>query len=424
MPRSTDSDTRIERIEFAKTRDGAQVFQVIKVVGGELREYWFPLEECEVARDEIVAALSIGEAPWLEWATVQYLVETLGPMVLGPTQPGLYEACFVLPNGQVIFPLATNPSLPVFLPSVDGSRSGLPIHEGDYAEWGGMARLTRGNPLLTMAIAFAFTGPVAALLGVDAPHIELVGSCSSFMFAVEDLVASIWRRSRVEDAGYAQSWDQPQNVLYRIAAERAHTIMVIDDAPRENRDGGADRQSENAGRDSHLLSASNKTNIGVGRATPIFSVSTNIAASRARRCGAVLRDRLIHIAVDDGQPWIADLHDYPNESAFLSALNRLVRRQSGYIAAFFIEILCDVLPHVDSFVPQLQGYRDSYLRMARDSFAAMGDHAMRHEAFATIFAAGAGILVSMIGGPLELSDLTDSVLACEAAAIKTANEGF
>jgi hypothetical protein len=426
MPRCTGSETRIERIEFAKTQDGEPFFKVIKLVGSEPREYWFPLHNRELARDEILAALSVGEVLWLGWGTIEYLVETIGPMVLGPTRPGLYEDCFVLPNGQVLFALADHPGLPVFLPSVEGSRSGLPVHEGSYGEWTRIADLAHGNPLLTMAIAFAFTGPVAALLGIDAPHIQLLGSRSPLMFALEDVVASIWRRSR-EDAGYAQSWSQPQNVLYRIAAERAHTIMVIDDAAREHPDVGADKQSEYAGRARRLLNQHGEMTAGLGRATPIFSVSTDIAAARARRCGAVgggLSDRLIDIALDDGRSWIENLHDHPNQSSFLLELNRLVRAQGGFIAAFFIEILYDVLPHVDSFVPDLHRYRDDYLRMARDRFAEMGDHTARHEAFATIFAAGAGLLVSFFGHLLELSDLTESVLVCEAAAIKTANEGF
>jgi len=51
-------------------------------------------------------------------------------------------------------------------------------------------------------------------------------------------------------------------------------------------------------------------------------------------------------------------------------------------------------------------------------------HEMRHEAIATIFAAGAGLLVAWENAPWGLSDLTESLLVCEAAAIKTANEGF
>jgi hypothetical protein len=420
-------NAHVERIEFSKTQDGEPFLKVVKLVGGERREYRFPLHDYELARDEIIAALSVGEEAWYDWGAIEYLVETIGPMVSGPTRPGLYEDCFVLPNGQVLFALANHPGLPVFLPSVDGSRSGLTVHEGSYEEWAGIADLAHGNPLLTMAMAFAFTGPVAALLGIDAPHIQLVGSCSPFLFALEDVVASIWRRSRVEDAGYAQSWSQPQNVLYRIAAERAHTIMVIDDAAREKPDVEADKQSEDTERDSHLLNQQGKTTVGLGRATPIFSVSTDIAAARARCCGAVrggLSDRLIHIALEDGRSWIENLHDHPNESSFLLELNGRVRAQGGFIAALFIEILYDVLPNVHSFVPDLHRYRDDYLRMARERFAEMGDHTARHEAFATIFAAGAGLLVSFYDDLLELSDLTESVLVCEAAARKTANEGF
>ncbi len=80
--------------------------------------------------------------------------------------------------------------------------------------------------------------------------------------------------------------------------------------------------------------------MGGTRATPIFSVSTDIAAARARRQGAVrggLEDGLINIALDDRPSWIEELHDYPDEATFLSALNRLVRTHSGFMANFIIE---------------------------------------------------------------------------------------
>ena len=141
-------DAHVERIEFSKTQDGEPFLKVVKLVGGERREHRFPLHDYELARDEIIAALSVGEEPWYDWGAIEYLVETIGPMVSGPTRPGLYEDCFVLPNGQVLFALANHPGLPVFLPSVDGSRSGLPVHEGSYEEWAGIADLAHGNPLL------------------------------------------------------------------------------------------------------------------------------------------------------------------------------------------------------------------------------------------------------------------------------------
>ena len=285
--------------------------------------------------------------------------------------------------------------------------------------------MAHGNPLLTMAIAFALTGPVAALLGVDAPRIQLIGSCRPLISAVEDVVAAMWRRSRAEDAGYAQSWNQPLHVLHRIAAERTHTMMVIDDAAPTNADVGSDSQSWDAGHGRHPPNESHETIMGVPRGTPIFSVSSDIAAARARRCSAVrggLQDRLIHIALDDGRSWIEDLHDYPDEEIFLLELNRQVRTHSGFMASFIIDVLLDMRD--DDSVPTLRRYRDDYLQRARNCFAGVGDHTTRHEAFATIFATGEYLLVDCEHVPWRISDLAESLLVCEAAAIKTANEGF
>jgi hypothetical protein len=277
-----------------------------------------------------------------------------------------------------------------------------------------------------MAIAFAFAGPVAALLGIDAPRIQLVGSYGSRMSAVEDVVAAIWRRSRAEDAGYAQSWNQPRSVLDRIAAERMHTMMVIDDAALSNANVGPDRQSRDAGHTRPLPTKRHETIVGGAWGTPIFSVSTDIAAARARRCSAVrdgLQDRLISIALDDGRSWIEDLHDYPNETSFLSALNRLAGVHSGFMANFLIGVFCEVRDIGDDLVSTLRRHRGNYLKKAGNCFTGKGDRAMPHEAFATIFAAG-GLLVDWENVPWGVSDLTESLLVCEAAAIKTAKESF
>ena len=228
MTRFTGLDARVERIEFGKTQKGNRFFKVIQQVRGRLRECCFPLRDYKLARDQIVAALSVGDdrSPESVWNLFEYSVETAGPKLSAPTRPGLHEDCFVLPNGRV---LGVRPWR-VFLPSADGSRAGLFDDKGDVDAWRAIPDLAHGNPLLTMAIAFALTGPVAALLGVDAPRIQLIGSCRPLISAVEDVVAAMWRRSRAEDAGYAQSWNQPLHVLHRIAAERTRTMMVIDAA--------------------------------------------------------------------------------------------------------------------------------------------------------------------------------------------------
>ena len=126
--------------------------------------------------------------------------------------------------------------------------------------------------------------------------------------------------------------------------------------------------------------------------------------------------------IDAERSCFEDLHGYPDEARFISALNRQVRTHSGFMANFIIDVLCQVRD--DDLVSRLRGHRGDYLRIARNCFAGMGDHATRHEAFATIFAAGADLLVDWENVPWELADLAESLLVCEAAAIKTANEGF
>ena len=106
-------DARVERVEFGRTQQGDPFFKVVKLVRGRPREYWFPLRDYKLARDEIVAVLNVGEerSPESVWNLFGYAVETAGPKLSFPTRPGLHEDCFVLPNGRVLGPvLARVPS--------------------------------------------------------------------------------------------------------------------------------------------------------------------------------------------------------------------------------------------------------------------------------------------------------------------------
>ena len=86
MTRFTGLDARVERIEFGKTQKGNRFFKVIQQVRGRLREYCFPLRDYKLARDQIVAALSVGDdrSPESVWNLFEYSVETAGPKLSAP----------------------------------------------------------------------------------------------------------------------------------------------------------------------------------------------------------------------------------------------------------------------------------------------------------------------------------------------------
>ena len=417
-----NSNARVERIEFGKSQQGDPFFKITKLLRGTFREYWFPLRDYELERAQIMAALSEGgEERWAEndWGLFNDAVKIAAPKLSVPTRPGWHEDCFVLPNGRVL----GLPNWRVFLPSADGSRSGLFDDDGRVEEWEAIPALAHGNSLLTMAIAFALTGPIAALLGIDAPCIQLIGSPGFAMSVIEDVVAAMWRRSRVEDAGFVESWNGPRRALDKIAEERAQTMLVIDDAtPAE----GAHSRFEDDWCPGHARNERPKTMMKVARSAPVFSVSTNIDAARARRQGAArggLEDRLIDIALDNSQSWLEELHGYPDDKTFLSDFHWLVRTHSGFLANFIVGYL-DEMRYGDGWISKRHRRRKQYLKIARKSFAGRGDHEARHQAFATIFAAGESLLVGCELVPWSRSDLVESLLKCEAAAIDTANAGL
>ena len=90
-------------------------------------------------------------------------------------------------------------------------------------------------------------------------------------------------------------------------------MLVIDDAtPAE----GAHSRFEDDWCPGHARNERPETMMRVARSAPVFSVSTNIAAARARRHGAArggLEDRLIDIALDNSQSWLEELHGYPDD---------------------------------------------------------------------------------------------------------------
>jgi hypothetical protein len=134
-----------------------------------------------------------------------------------------------------------------------------------------------------------------------------------------------------------------------------------------------------------------------------------------------MMDGMIDIALDDGQSCFEDLHDYADEGGFVAGLQRLARNTSGYVANTIVDLLCES-EEGDSREPP-RAVRESYVASARGCFGRSGAYAEHHSAFATIYAAGVQLLIETEFVPWTMSELEESILICEAAAIRTAGKG-
>ena len=79
--------------------------------------------------------------------------------------------------------------------------------------WQRIAELAIGNPRLTLALALAFSGPVASLLGVEAAGIQLVGEPGGGKSGIAAAVGSVWGGREREAAAFLETWNQTKHTV-------------------------------------------------------------------------------------------------------------------------------------------------------------------------------------------------------------------
>jgi putative DNA primase/helicase len=403
------------------------------VVGGRRRRHILSMQEFEAAPDRVIASLEAGlvtSASRTDFRRrVQEKLQTLRPTFRVATRPGWYRKLFVLPSGRVF---GHDPVLRVCLPEIYREFGDKFASCGTLPAWQRIAKLAIGNSRLTLAVALAFTGPVASLLKVEPPSIQLVGMNGAGKTAILTAAGSVWG-GRDDDIGtFAESWAQTKNKVDVLAAAHSGAFLALDDTrtfERDTRVGfGNFKEAVMRMAEGRLKGRHGDTGAPVRWRTPFLSSSNDSQDDMARAVGDeiddALRGRLIDVPLPAGIVGaFEDLHDFADHAAFSVELLRVARQNYGVASVEFIQRMVEWCEQDEArLVAWLQARREAYLRLARRRVRSTSRDLTRfHQRFATIYAAGA-LAIELRVLPWNRQILGQTIIACELAHVSSVEE--
>ena len=219
---SSTSDN-IDILAMGRCPQGHHFLELQIAVGGRRRRRILSMEEFEAAPDRVIASLEAGLVTQSSRShfrrRVQEKLQTLRPTFRVATRPGWYRKSSVLPSGEVF---GHDPRLRVCLPEIYQEFADKFASRGSLQGWQRIAELAIGNSRLMLAVALAFTGPVASLLKVEPPSIEVVGMNGAGKTAILT-AGSVWGGRDDELGTFAESWAQTKNKVDVLAAATPST---------------------------------------------------------------------------------------------------------------------------------------------------------------------------------------------------------
>lgn len=187
------------------------------------KEWIIPMEVFGGSGEEARRALfGMGAiiAPRRRGLFMEYLLEQRPTQVLATTSRSGWHV-----SGAFVLPNRTIGSDAVRYQSVNRGVN-LYSTSGGLAEWQAeIAAKCVGNPVLTLAIGCALTGPLLSLVGVVGGGVHLVGDSSSGKSLAQLEGSSVWG----DPAAFAASWDMTKGGLEIEAASRNDTLLPLDE---------------------------------------------------------------------------------------------------------------------------------------------------------------------------------------------------
>jgi len=429
---SSPSDN-IEIVAMGRCPQEHHFLELQIVVGGRRRRRILSMLEFEAAPDPMIASLEAGlmtpSSRTHFRRRVHEGVRTLRPTFRVATRPGWYGRSFVLPSGRVF---GHDPGLRVCLPEIYREFADKFASRGSLQRWQRIAELAVGNSRLMLAVALAFTGPVASLLKVEPPSIQLVGMNGAGKTAIVTAAGSVWGGRDDELGTFAESWAQTKNKVDVLAAAHGGALLVLDDTrtfERGSRVGfGNFKEAVMRMAEGRLKGRYGDAGAPVRSRTPVLSGSNDSLDDMARAVGDeiddALRGRLIDVPLPAGIVGaFEDLHDYADHAAFSVELLRVARENYGVASARFLDGIVRWLARDGKgLVAWLQARREGYLRLARRRVRSTSRDLTRfHQRFATIYAAAAlAIRLGVLPWSYEL--LWKALLGCEEAHVESVEE--
>jgi hypothetical protein len=418
----------VEILAMGRCSDDHYFLELRIVVGGRRRRHVLSLEDFEAAPDRVIASLEAGLVTPSSRADfrrrVQEAVRTLRPTFRVVTRPGWYGRCFVLPSGEVF---GDEPNLRVCLPEIYREFGEKFASRGTLRGWRRIAELAVGNPALIIALAHAFTGPVVALLGVEAPGIQLVGEPGGGKSGIAEAVASVWCGREGTIGAFLETWNQTKHTVEKVAAAHSASLLILDDTrlfERFDRKGFANfREAIMRAGGGRMKRRWDDVGDLIRFRTPVLSISNDSLDKMAGDVGVeiddALRDRLIDIPLPDGvKGAFEELHGCGDYDTLATELLRLAGENYGVASVEFIERIVEWRERdAAGLIASLKARREAYLTVAKRRVTSASRRLARiHHRFATIYAAAAlaiefGIL------PWDRRTVGKVIIACELAHV-------
>jgi hypothetical protein len=424
---SSPSDN-VDIIAMGRCQQGHHFLELRIVVAGRRRRHILSMQEFEAAPDRVIASLEAGLVTQPSRThfrrRVQEKLQTLRPTFRVATRPGRHGKVFVLPSGEMF---GEDPHLRVCLPEIYQEVGEKFASRGTLGTWQRIAELAIGNSRLMLAVALAFAGPVASLLKVEPPSVQLVGMNGAGKSAILTAVGSVWGGRDDELGTFAESWAQTKNKLDVLAAAHGGTLLVLDDTRTFERD---NRAGFNNFKEAVMRMAEGRLKGRFGdissirSRTPALSASNDSLDDMARAVGDeiddALRGRLIDVPLTAGIVGaFEDLHGYADHAAFSAELLRLARQNYGVASVEFIHGIVEWLERDGAgLIAWLRARREAYLKAARRRVRSRSRDLTRfHQRFATIYAAAA-LAIELGVLPWDREAFGETIIACELAHVE------
>jgi hypothetical protein len=424
---SNPSDN-VDIMAMGRCPQGHHFLELHIVVGGRRRRRILSMEEFEAAPDRVIASLEAGLVAPSSRAhfrrRVENVLRTRRPTFRVATRPGWHGTVFVLPSGEIF---GHDPRLRVCLQEIHREVGDKFASRGRLDGWQRIAKLAIGNSRLMLALALAFTGPVASLLKAEPPSVQLVGMNGAGKSAILTAAGSVWGGRDDELGTFAESWAQTKNKVDVLAAAHGGALLVLDDTRTFERGTGVGfsnfKEAVMRMAEGRLKGRYGDVGAPVRSRTPVLSSSNDSLDEMARAVGDeiddALRGRLIDVPLTAGIVGaFEDLHGHADHAAFSVELLRIAHQNYGVASVEFIQRVVEWRERDGAgLIAWLQARREVYLKVARRRVRSTSRDLTRfHQRFATIYAAGAlAIFLGVL--PWDGETLGQTIVACELAHV-------
>ena len=400
-------------LSVGRSKDGDHYLRVAQTIGGHRIQCTIRAADVSTMSLEHLGIITNASRHAFA-ARAEEAIRTMRPSFRVTTEAGWEGVSFVLPNGVAIPPRR---GLFVCMPTDVASFAQKFRHRGTLRDWKRIPRMAEGNSWLMLIIALAFVGPVALLLDLEAPVIQLVGAPNDGKTTGAATAASVVGRPDLE------SWNGTPGYLELLARALHGTLLVLDET-KLAKITSAIKFDEFLAAFFTLAEGSYRGRLTDGTPThrfrlPILTTSNESLGQIRNRVGGNLDDahsgRILDVPVDpDGRGSIRDLHDFADRDAFLDAMRTASRASYGVAFREYLEGMAEWLTDDARDLRRfLDGRRQAYLAEAKKwDWATTRDLARVHNRMATIYAAGA-LAIELKILPWTYKELGASILDCQ-----------